>query len=318
MRVARNSHRRIAPWALPPAQPEPAKDIVWDSISKDIKAQIEDGGGFWRSCSGCHELSEGHDTGLYSDVFKCALGLGCAECGGIGAIWDSLDYSAVNEPEPAPTREETIEAGARAIALSQGNDPDGLAPRTVMCTAANEQVTWYRVFEEHSEACLDAILPLHPSPSAPTQEEITKRGIYIASKTRHADRWVTMRAAGAPIISTWIDEAGEGQSADLHDLWDRCISESKSCGVLIVYREPEDVLKGAWVEIGAALAAGVPVYAVGLDGFTLSKYRDIHHFETIDEAFTDAILALRQEPATAVEPDANWQAQTGLPMEPGK
>ena len=54
--------------------------------------------------------------------------------------------------------------------------------------------------------------------------------------------------------------------------------------------------------------------------------------------YFDAILALRQEPATVretctdcgkrdpcdddcpnfVEPDANWQAQTGLPMEPGK
>lgn len=112
--------------------------------------------------------------------------------------------------------------------------------------------------------------------------------IYIASKTRHADRWLAMRAAGAPIISTWIDEAGEGASADLHDLWDRCITESKSCKTLIVYREPDDVLKGAWVEIGAALAAGVPVFAVGLDGFTISHFRGIRHFPTIEEAFAAA------------------------------
>jgi hypothetical protein len=112
--------------------------------------------------------------------------------------------------------------------------------------------------------------------------------IYIASKTRHADRWLAMRAAGAPIISTWIDEAGEGESADLHDLWERCISESKSCDTLIVYRESQDILKGAWVEIGAALASGVPVYAVGLDGFTISNYRGIRHFPTIEEAFTAA------------------------------
>jgi hypothetical protein len=48
---------------------------------------------------------------------------------------------------------------------------------------------------------------------------IDRRGIYIASKTKHAARWLEYRAQGEPIISTWIDEAGEGASADLHDLW---------------------------------------------------------------------------------------------------
>jgi hypothetical protein len=113
-------------------------------------------------------------------------------------------------------------------------------------------------------------------------------GIYIASKTKHAWLWRDLRAAGAPIISTWIDEAGEGESADLHDLWERCISESRGCKTLIVYREPNDVLKGAWVEIGAALANGKPVYAVGLDGFTISKYRGIKHFPTLAAAFGEA------------------------------
>jgi len=112
--------------------------------------------------------------------------------------------------------------------------------------------------------------------------------IYIASKTRHAPLWRDLRAAGAPIISTWIDEAGEGESADLNDLWRRCIVESCSCDTLIVYREPQDVLKGAWVEIGAALASGRPVYAVGLDGFTISKYQGIMHFPTLADAFKAA------------------------------
>lgn len=113
-------------------------------------------------------------------------------------------------------------------------------------------------------------------------------GIYTASKTKHAHLWKDLRAAGAPIISTWIDEAGEGESADLHDLWDRCITESRCCKALIVYREPADVLKGAWVEIGAALAAGKPVYAVGLDGFTISNYRGITHFASLADAFKAA------------------------------
>lgn len=115
-----------------------------------------------------------------------------------------------------------------------------------------------------------------------------RSGIYIASKTRHAHLWRDLRDAGAPIISTWIDEAGEGESSDLNDLWQRCISESCSCKVLIVYRKPEDVLKGAWVEIGAALAVKTPVYAVGLDGFTISNYRGIKHFHSLAAAFAAA------------------------------
>jgi hypothetical protein len=47
-----------------------------------------------------------------------------------------------------------IEAGARAIARSQGHDPDDLAPRAMMCTADNQQVQWWHVFEEEAEACL--------------------------------------------------------------------------------------------------------------------------------------------------------------------
>lgn len=115
-----------------------------------------------------------------------------------------------------------------------------------------------------------------------------RHGIYTASKTKHAHLWRDLRDAGAPIISTWIDEAGEGESTDLHDLWDRCISESRSCKALVVYKEPDDVLKGAWVEIGAALAVGNPVYAVGLSGFTISNYRGIKHFLSLAAAFKAA------------------------------
>jgi hypothetical protein len=52
------------------------------------------------------------------------------------------------------TGDQMIESGARAIARSQGHDPDDLAPRAMMCTADNQQVQWWRVFEEQAEACL--------------------------------------------------------------------------------------------------------------------------------------------------------------------
>ncbi len=62
---------------------------------RGVSEAITEGGGSWRSCSGCHELNEGHPTGPYSPVFRCALGNGCDECGGIGAIWDTTDYGAM-------------------------------------------------------------------------------------------------------------------------------------------------------------------------------------------------------------------------------
>jgi hypothetical protein len=59
-----------------------------------VKETIEEGGGIWRECTGCYETNEGYpQKGAYfSKVFKCYLGNGCDECGGIGAIWDTTDY----------------------------------------------------------------------------------------------------------------------------------------------------------------------------------------------------------------------------------
>lgn len=46
--------------------------------------------GIWQPCTGCHESDEGHPTGPYSGVFRCHLGSGCHECGGIGAVWTAF------------------------------------------------------------------------------------------------------------------------------------------------------------------------------------------------------------------------------------
>jgi hypothetical protein len=68
-------------------------------VSDDITRLIKEGCGAWRSCSGCHELNEVHDTGPYSHTFRCALGHGCSECGGIGAVWDTTDYQALADAQ---------------------------------------------------------------------------------------------------------------------------------------------------------------------------------------------------------------------------
>lgn len=74
-----------------------------------VSEALSNGDGFWRSCTGCHETNEGHATGPYSETLQCHLGIGCSECGGIGAIWDDTDYDAMGDymargaeaPQPA-------------------------------------------------------------------------------------------------------------------------------------------------------------------------------------------------------------------------
>jgi len=87
-------------------------------------------------------------------------------------------------------------------------------------------------------------------------------GIFVASRASIAARgamWRRYRSLGFPIISTWIDEDGPGQS-DYADLWQRIGREVAGADVLVLYAEPGDFpLKGGLVEIGIAIAAGVPI-----------------------------------------------------------
>ncbi|AZV00370.1 hypothetical protein pthi1_p05 [Paracoccus phage vB_PthS_Pthi1] len=94
--------------ALTPAPQDP-----WPTKG-NVQEVAESGDGFWRPCSGCHESNEGYPTGPYHPVLKCHVGLGCSECGGIGAIWDTTDYGAmgdwlakelVNEVDQQPAQE---------------------------------------------------------------------------------------------------------------------------------------------------------------------------------------------------------------------
>jgi hypothetical protein len=95
--------------------------------------------------------------------------------------------------------------------------------------------------------------------------------IYVASRVHHAETWKRYRAAGRPITSTWIDEAGAGETASFADLWLRILEEIAGSTHLLFYAEPADVpLKGAYVEVGAALMIGLPVIAV-LPGIVLES-----------------------------------------------
>lgn len=89
------------------------------------------------------------------------------------------------------------------------------------------------------------------------------RGIYVASRTHHAAMWRRYRADGYPIISTWIDEAEVGQTADLGKLWMRIVREVSGAARFVLYIEPADFpLKVALIEVGMALSAVVPIRVV--------------------------------------------------------
>ena len=91
--------------------------------------------------------------------------------------------------------------------------------------------------------------------------------VYVASKSHHGALWrqyrESWRDVGVNVISTWIDESGPGQTSDVSDLWLRCIAEASACDFLVALHVEGEQWKGAYIEIGAALASGKPVFVVG-------------------------------------------------------
>jgi hypothetical protein len=69
------------------------RDAIEQSITQ-YRRDSGDEGGCWRTCSGCYECEDGYPNGHYphSAVLGCTLGGGCSDCGGIGAVWDNIDY----------------------------------------------------------------------------------------------------------------------------------------------------------------------------------------------------------------------------------
>lgn len=90
------------------------------------------------------------------------------------------------------------------------------------------------------------------------------RKIYVASRASIPERgqmWRDIRDQSiATITSTWIDEDGEGQTADMSELWWRISEEIAQSDKLVLYAENDDFpLKGALIEAGIALGMGKPV-----------------------------------------------------------
>lgn len=101
-------------------------------------------------------------------------------------------------------------------------------------------------------------------------------GIYVASRVVRAPMWKALRDTGIPITASWIDEAGEGETASFTELWIRLHGEINSSRGLIFYGSTEDApWKGALVEVGIAIGLGKMVAAVVVGDLEGRTYRPI-------------------------------------------
>jgi hypothetical protein len=164
-------------------------------------------------------------------------------------------------------------------------------------------------FHEHAEEWTRRVIKAGRAAlageSAPTRDAEIERlqaGVYVASRASvpaRSEMWRRLRSEGFPIISTWIDEAGEGETQDFGELWTRIAREIASARGLVLYAEPGDFpLKGALIEVGLALGMGKPVGVVlpgvELDGRTLRPVGSwfSHHLVCGYETVEGALIAL--------------------------
>lgn len=109
-------------------------------------------------------------------------------------------------------------------------------------------------------------------------------GIYVASKASHALTWRQLRDRwadiGITITSSWIDSDGSDPEA----LWVDCITEASAADALVALHVEGEEWKGAFVEIGAALAHGRPVIVVGTPPGSWTAHPLVQAAETLDAA----------------------------------
>lgn len=112
-----------------PFRPAPSLAAQDSWTAKRVAELVEQGDGFWQSCSGCHETNDGAETGNYpfNPVFKTYQGAGCHECGGIGVVWDNTDYREMAEfclnadcPAPSLAAQDGLVDALRVIAIGEG------------------------------------------------------------------------------------------------------------------------------------------------------------------------------------------------------
>ena len=127
--------------------------------------------------------------------------------------------------------------------------------------------------------------------------------ICVGSKKKYAGMWRELRDEGYNIISTWIDNIGRTEKQFV-GLSQSCLKEATEAQYLIIYYKPGDFLKGALVEIGAALSAGTYVRCI-LDTDKCIEVprmmRHIFNFHPLWQNYSSLESALNGIPKTTLE-----------------
>jgi hypothetical protein len=125
---------------------------------------------------------------------------------------------------------------------------------------------------------------------------VTVSHIYVSSRIKFAQMWLDLKVQYPLIHATWLLTTPPLSPNDWKRLWDACLVEAKTAGALVLYAPDEEVLKGALVEVGAALSHNVPVFYVGLEGRlplgNLINNPYILRRDTLESALEDATKLL--------------------------
>ena len=121
---------------------------------------------------------------------------------------------------------------------------------------------------------------------------------YIASKSKHYRLWQELRAAGVPIVASWIDWSYNGDqrepSADeWREHWDKCIFEAAGADVTLFVNNEGETACGALIEVGAALAAGRQVFIVSNHWWSVSHHPRCRVFPSVEAAIA-ALIAMQE------------------------
>jgi len=115
---------------------------------------------------------------------------------------------------------------------------------------------------------------------------------YVASRMRHYKMWLEYFRKGALIVSSWIHEAHREEKRTKAEWVHRAelnIKEATEADILVFYaREDDQNWRGAWQEVGAALAAGKHVRVVKVGdpdlGEMLLPHPRVCVYDSLEEA----------------------------------
>jgi hypothetical protein len=126
--------------------------------------------------------------------------------------------------------------------------------------------------------------------------------VYPASKSKHALFWQALRAAGVPIVASWIDAPFNHNGSDLSadewvEHWEKCCREASETDIVLMFACAEERQNGALLEVGSALGAGRQVFLVSPHAWSWKHHPRVRVFDTLEAAVTAIMAAAAGERA---------------------